>query len=129
MQVGLMACQGWKREYDGWDPAEAWAIAAAQRAGVATASLVATGVEAGVPYMVSLYVPPADDEVDHPWSWLGTYARAVAGIGLDGAPPALYSRFGTDLPADPRFRAAVTAALDRLFALGAKATVAAIAGR
>ena len=25
MQVGLMACQGWKREYDGWDPAEAWA--------------------------------------------------------------------------------------------------------
>jgi F420-dependent oxidoreductase-like protein len=25
MQVGLMACQGWKREYDGWEPAEAWA--------------------------------------------------------------------------------------------------------
>ena len=25
MQVGLMACQGWKREYDGWHPAEAWA--------------------------------------------------------------------------------------------------------
>ena len=25
MQVGLMALQGWKREYDGWDPAEAWA--------------------------------------------------------------------------------------------------------
>ena len=24
MQVGLMAPQGWKREYDGWDPAEAW---------------------------------------------------------------------------------------------------------
>jgi alkanesulfonate monooxygenase SsuD/methylene tetrahydromethanopterin reductase-like flavin-dependent oxidoreductase (luciferase family) len=24
MQVGLMALQGWKREYDGWDPAEAW---------------------------------------------------------------------------------------------------------
>ena len=23
MQVGLMALQGWKREYDGWDPAEA----------------------------------------------------------------------------------------------------------
>ena len=25
MQVGLMAPQGWKREYDGWDPAAAWA--------------------------------------------------------------------------------------------------------
>lgn len=25
MQVGVMAPQGWKREYDGWDPAAAWA--------------------------------------------------------------------------------------------------------
>lgn len=25
MQVGLIAPQGWKGEYDGWDPAEAWA--------------------------------------------------------------------------------------------------------
>jgi F420-dependent oxidoreductase-like protein len=25
MHVGLMAAQGWKREYDGWQPAEAWA--------------------------------------------------------------------------------------------------------
>ncbi len=25
MKVGLMAPQGWKGEYDGWDPAEAWA--------------------------------------------------------------------------------------------------------
>jgi F420-dependent oxidoreductase-like protein len=25
MQVGVMAPQGWKGEYDGWDPAEAWA--------------------------------------------------------------------------------------------------------
>ena len=25
MQVGLMAPQGWKGEYDGWDPADAWA--------------------------------------------------------------------------------------------------------
>ena len=25
MQVGLMAPQGWKGEYDGWDPAAAWA--------------------------------------------------------------------------------------------------------
>jgi alkanesulfonate monooxygenase SsuD/methylene tetrahydromethanopterin reductase-like flavin-dependent oxidoreductase (luciferase family) len=24
MQVGLMAPQGWKGEYDGWDPAAAW---------------------------------------------------------------------------------------------------------
>jgi len=24
MQVGLMAPQGWKGEYDGWDPADAW---------------------------------------------------------------------------------------------------------
>ena len=25
MQVGLLIPQGWKGEYDGWDPAEAWA--------------------------------------------------------------------------------------------------------
>src|SRR5205823_825001 len=25
MQVGIMAPQGWKGEYDGWDPAAAWA--------------------------------------------------------------------------------------------------------
>ena len=25
MQIGLMAPQGWKHEYDGWDPARAWA--------------------------------------------------------------------------------------------------------
>ena len=25
MQVGVMAPQGWKREFDGWDPADAWA--------------------------------------------------------------------------------------------------------
>jgi len=25
MKVGIMAPQGWKREYDGWDPSEAWA--------------------------------------------------------------------------------------------------------
>jgi hypothetical protein len=25
MHVGLMAPQGWKGEYDGWDPAKAWA--------------------------------------------------------------------------------------------------------
>ena len=25
MQVGLLVPQGWKYEYDGWDPAAAWA--------------------------------------------------------------------------------------------------------
>ena len=25
MQVGLMAAQGWKGEFDGWQPGEAWA--------------------------------------------------------------------------------------------------------
>ena len=25
MHVGLMVPQGWKGEYDGWDPAAAWA--------------------------------------------------------------------------------------------------------
>jgi alkanesulfonate monooxygenase SsuD/methylene tetrahydromethanopterin reductase-like flavin-dependent oxidoreductase (luciferase family) len=25
VQVGLLIPQGWKGEYDGWDPAEAWA--------------------------------------------------------------------------------------------------------
>ena len=25
MQVGVLVPQGWKHEYDGWDPARAWA--------------------------------------------------------------------------------------------------------
>jgi fructuronate reductase len=57
---------------------------------------------------------------------------ATAGSSAERLVPALLdveAIFGTDLPADPRFRAAVTAALDRLFTLGSKATVAAIARR
>jgi fructuronate reductase len=57
---------------------------------------------------------------------------ATAGPSAERLVPALLdveAIFGTDLPADPRFRAAVTAALDRLFTLGSKATVAAIARR
>jgi fructuronate reductase len=45
-------------------------------------------------------------------------APALAGVG---------EIFGADLPADPRFMAAVTTALDRLYRFGAKATVAAVA--
>lgn len=58
---------------------EAWAMAAAEGVGIATPELVATGTVDGVPYMVAGYVPPADDEVDVPWTWLGTCARRVAG--------------------------------------------------
>lgn len=54
-----------------------------------------------------------------------TLARA-AGPVADRLVPALLGIreiFGTDLPADPRFVGAVHAALDRLFRLGARATV------
>lgn len=78
---------------------EAWAIAAARRAGIATPEVVATGVDEGVPFMISAYVPAAAEEVDGPWSWLGAYARRVAEIDLAGAPAGLWSRFGSDLEA------------------------------
>ncbi len=53
---------------------------------------------------------------------------AAAGPSAERLVPALLAVeevFGADLPADPRFRAAVTAALDRLLTMGSQAAVAA----
>jgi fructuronate reductase len=61
---------------------------------------------------------------------LAAKLRAIAdAAGPSGArlAPALLGIedvFGPDLPRDPRFRSTVTAALDRLFAVGAKRAVA-----
>ncbi|TCK64253.1 aminoglycoside phosphotransferase family protein [Curtobacterium sp. PhB136] len=79
-------------------PVESWAAAEAGRSGIPVAMPLAHGVERGVPFAVSEYVPPDARAIDHPWTWLGTYARAVAGIPLRDAPPSLYSRFGADVP-------------------------------
>jgi len=78
-------------------PVEAWAATQASRLGIPVATPIAHGVEGGVPYALSEYVAPHPGAVEHPWRWLGTYARAVAAIPLHDAPPSLYSRFGADL--------------------------------
>jgi aminoglycoside phosphotransferase (APT) family kinase protein len=77
-------------------PVEAWATAAAAAAGLPVAAVLGTGLWRDVPYLVSRFVPSAAEEVAHPWTRLGTYARAIGGIPLDDAPPSLYSRFGAD---------------------------------
>ncbi len=53
-------------------------------------------------------------------------AARVAGVGPEGLARALLGMravFGTDLPLDPRFVSAVTAALTRLYAMGARRAV------
>ena len=44
MQVGLMAPQGWKGEYDGWDPAAAWARTVSSPPGRGARLRIALGV-------------------------------------------------------------------------------------
>lgn len=80
-------------------PVEAWATAAAARAGIAVAPVVRSGRRDGVPFSVSAYVSPDPRPVTDPWRWLGSTARAVGTVPLEGAPPSLYSRFGADLTA------------------------------
>ena len=85
-----------ERGHDDAYPREAWAMGAAQRAGIPVAEVVATGVEAGVPFLVARYVAEVGQVAD-PWRWLGAYARDLARIELDGAPTDLFTRFGPDL--------------------------------
>jgi aminoglycoside phosphotransferase (APT) family kinase protein len=80
-------------------PVEAWATAAAGRAGIAVAPVLRHGDVRGTPFMVSEYVEPHAEPVADPWRALGEAARAVAAVRIDGAPPSLFSRFGPDLPA------------------------------
>ncbi|WIB75843.1 phosphotransferase [Curtobacterium sp. MCPF17_002] len=79
-------------------PVEAWAARQAGRAaGIPVATPLVHGVERGVPFSVSEYVPHDPRPVEHPWTWLGTVARTVGTVPLDEAPSSLFSRFGTDL--------------------------------
>jgi len=75
---------------------EAWATAAAARAGIAVARVLRHGRHDGTPFAVSEYVAPDPRPVAEPWRRLGAAARAIGAIPLDDAPPSLYSRFGTD---------------------------------
>ncbi len=58
MQVGLMIPQGWKGEYDGWDPAEAWA-----RSLVLTRQAEALGFESLWVFDHFHTVPQPQDEI------------------------------------------------------------------
>lgn len=89
-------------------PREAWAARAARRSGVPVAETVHVGQvgRAGlpeptgsIPVMVVAHVPSGPGAPDRPWRWMGKYAAALAGAPLDGAPEAVYSRFGRDLAA------------------------------
>ena len=71
MQVGLMAPQGWKGEYDGWDPAAAWATTVElAQAGRAARLRVAVGLR-------PLPHGPGPDRRDHVRVVLG--ARRAGG--------------------------------------------------
>lgn len=51
------------------------------------------------PYLILRYYEPAADGLADPWTWLGRYGRAIGRLPLAGAPDAVFSRFGRDLPA------------------------------
>ncbi|MFJ3034910.1 aminoglycoside phosphotransferase family protein [Curtobacterium pusillum] len=77
-------------------PVEAWASAAAERAGIAVARVLCHGRHDGTPFLLSEYVEPDPRPITEPWRRLGAAARAIGTIALVGAPPSLFSRFGTD---------------------------------
>ena len=77
-------------------PVEDWASAAAERAGIAVARVLRHGRHGGTPFLVAEYVEPDPRPITEPWRQLGAAARAIGTIALVGAPPSLYSRFGTD---------------------------------
>ena len=79
---------------------EAWCSARARELGVATPAVLHTGVLDGRPYSVQRWVEGADGETRRApelWRTLGRYARTIAEVTLDDAPPALFSRFGRRL--------------------------------
>jgi fructuronate reductase len=87
---------------------------------------LALGVAAWMRYVTGI------DEQGRPIDVRDPLAARLRAIADDAGPiaarlaPALFSVrevFGTDLPSDPRFTTVVEAALDQLFALGARATV------
>lgn len=77
-------------------PVEAWATEAATRAGITVARVLRHGCHDGTPFAVSEYVEPDSRPIADPWRRLGAAARTIGTIALDGAPPSLYSRFGTE---------------------------------
>ncbi|MCU1447695.1 aminoglycoside phosphotransferase family protein [Cryobacterium sp.] len=80
-------------------PVEEWAMRAARQAGIPVPDVVGSGRLDDRPYLVLQYCEPAVDGLADPWTWLGRYARSVGRLPLAGAPEAVFSRFGRDLPA------------------------------
>jgi aminoglycoside phosphotransferase (APT) family kinase protein len=78
-------------------PVELWASRAAAEVGIPVARGLETGVQSGVPFLVSEYVEPSAEPLVKPWSRLGQYARVIGSVELSDAPRSLYSRFGDDL--------------------------------
>ena len=78
-------------------PVEMWATRTAAAAGIPVARCLRTGRMAGVPFIVSEYIAPAEHPIDSPWSILGSLAMRIATLDLSDAPESLFSRFGRDL--------------------------------
>jgi fructuronate reductase len=88
---------------------------------------LALGVAAWMRYVTGIDEAGRPIDVSDPKAAGLAALTKAAGPSADRLAPALLSLrdvFGADLPADPRFVSAVTAALDRLFREGAKRTVA-----
>jgi fructosamine-3-kinase len=78
-------------------PAEFWATRTAAAAGIPVARALQTGEMAGVPFIVSEYIAPAEHPIDSPWITLGSLAKRIAPLDLSDAPDGLFSRFGRHL--------------------------------
>ncbi|PXA72153.1 aminoglycoside phosphotransferase family protein [Cryobacterium arcticum] len=79
-------------------PVEEWAMHAARQAGIPVPDVVGSGRLDDRPYLILRYCEPAADGLADPWTWLGRYCRAIGRLPLAGAPGAVFSRFGRDLP-------------------------------
>jgi aminoglycoside phosphotransferase (APT) family kinase protein len=78
-------------------PVEMWATRTAAAAGIPVARGLRVGEIAGVPFIVSEYIAPAEHPIDSPWTTLGSLALRIATLDLSDAPDSLFSRFGRHL--------------------------------
>lgn len=82
--------------------AEVWCSTAARAVGLTTPRILFWGVEDGVSYSVQEAVEGDSGERHRDnalWRFLGESARTIATIDLDGAPNAVFSRFGPNMGA------------------------------
>ena len=112
MQVGLMAPQGWKGEYDGWDPADAWAR---------TIELAHQAEDLGFESLVglrSLPHRPAADRRDHVRVVHGPVGAGDGDRRASGSATWSSAPASATLPSRPRCRSTIDVISGGRFELG-----------